>query len=55
MLYALNEQYLNIESSTVVALSICICTTFVVMLPFVVNPLVSLIVTSVLVAIQVEL
>jgi len=55
VVYALNEQYLNIEDNITMALVIAFCVMFVVMLPLIVHPLASLIVTLVLVCIEVEL
>ena len=55
IVYALTEQYLHIELQTLISLVICCVTVFVMMIPFVVNPLTSLVVTSVIVTILVEL
>jgi len=55
IVYALTEQYLHIEHQTLIALVICCITIFVVMMPFVVHPATSLLVTSVIVKILAEL
>jgi len=54
-LYAFNEQYLHIEDVMLVSILACCMTIFVVMMPFVVHPLTSIIVTVVIGTIVVEL
>ncbi len=54
-LYALNEQYLNIEKNTIRGLGISVAISFVVMYPFVTSLWLDVILTFVIAVIQIEL